>query len=327
MRRFVFFSILFVFLIVGGTLATSHLPPNLLKIIDYNQQATSTFALQISFAIAFIAGILGILSPCILPFLPAYFSYTFKEKRNITQMTLIFFLGFALVFVGMGVIAGFIGERTVQILQTRWVVTIAGLTLLGLGVMTMLGKGFGSLFMFSKRFSQDVPGTFLFGITFALGWTACFGPILSGILAIGALLGNIWYAALLLFFYALGNFVPLFFLSFFYDSLKLGEKKWIRGRMITFHLFGNVFEVHSTSVIAGVLFSLFGLALIIFGNTAIVNTFDVLGTKEYFYLWQNKLMAWEYAQIVGIIALVLFVAVLVYFLYRARKTNERSKLI
>ena len=319
MRRLVFFSFVFIILFVGSAFASNHLPANLLKIIEHNNQATQTFALQISFAIAFVAGVLGVLSPCILPFLPAYFSYTFKEKKNITGMTLIFFFGFALVFVAMGVVAGFVGEQTINALQERWLVTLAGLVLLGLGVMTLLGKGFGSFFSFSTRFSQDISGTFLFGMTFALGWTACLGPILSGILAIGALLGNVWHAALLLFFYALGNLVPLFLLSFFYDSFKIGEKKWIKGRMIIFHLFGREYEVHSTSIIAGVMFIVFGIVLIVFGNTAIVNTLDLLGTKEYFYLLQNKLIVWEYASLLGGVALAMFALVLGYFLWKGRR--------
>ncbi len=104
----------------------SALPSNLQKIIEYNQQNSMDFGVKISFFIAFLAGMLGILSPCFLPLLPAYFSNTFKEKKNITKMTLVFFAGFAAVFVGMGVIAGFIGEQSLSVLQKGWVVVIGG---------------------------------------------------------------------------------------------------------------------------------------------------------------------------------------------------------
>ncbi|MEK6845257.1 MAG: cytochrome c biogenesis protein CcdA, partial [Nanoarchaeota archaeon] len=91
-KIFLIVFLFFLFLIIAApALAQSVLPLGLQKIIAYNQQVTLDFSVKISFLIAFLAGMLGILSPCILPFLPAYFSYTFKEKKNITKMTLVFF--------------------------------------------------------------------------------------------------------------------------------------------------------------------------------------------------------------------------------------------
>ena len=211
-----FLSILLVILVVLtsiSVLAESDVPIGLQKIIDYNNQSTAEFAVKVSFLIAFIAGMLGILSPCILPFLPAYFSYTFKEKKDITKMTLIFFLGFSLVFVSMGIVAGFIGAQVLSVVQSGWLVTLAGIFIVILGIMSLLGKGFSSLIKPNKKFKNDASGTFLFGIFFALGWTACLGPILAGILGIGAIMGNIFYSALLLFFYSLGNFRLQFYVS------------------------------------------------------------------------------------------------------------------
>src|SRR3989338_6076760 len=120
--------ILFVILILlaAAAFAKSDIPIGLQRIIEYNQKSTADFAVKVSFIIAFVAGILGILSPCILPFIPAYFSYTFKEKKNITKMTLVFFMGFSLVFVAMGIVAGFIGSQLLSVLQKGWLVTIAG---------------------------------------------------------------------------------------------------------------------------------------------------------------------------------------------------------
>ena len=93
-----------------ATFVSAEIPIGLQRIIDYNNNITIDFAARASFFIAFVAGMLGMLSPCILPFIPAYFSYTFKEKKNITLMTLVFGSGFSLVFVAMGIIAGFAAE-------------------------------------------------------------------------------------------------------------------------------------------------------------------------------------------------------------------------
>jgi cytochrome c-type biogenesis protein len=276
----------------------------------------------VSFLIAFAAGVLGILSPCILPFLPAYFSYTFKEKKNITLMTLVFFTGFALVFVSMGIVAGLIGEQTLIVLQQRWLVTIAGGVIFLMGGLTFLGKGFGSLIHFDHKFENDVLGVFLMGVAFALGWTACLGPILAGILSMGAILGKVWLAGLLMFFYALGNLVPLFLLSFFYDRFKLSESKLIKGKVIVFNLFGKLREVHSTNLISGLLFMLMGLILVIFGGTGVFNNEDFLGTKSFFYSLQNLLLGWKYANLAGGVALIVFVAGVGYVVWKEIKKKE-----
>jgi len=320
-RAFLFFIVILV--LSASVSAQSELPIGLQKIIEYNNQVTADFAVKISFFIAFIAGMLGILSPCILPFLPAYFSYTFKEKKNITWMTFIFFLGFSLVFVMMGIIVGFIGEQSLAIVQQEWLIALAGVFMIILGLITMRGKKVCSYINLDKKFKGDAPGTFLFGIFFAIGWTACLGPILAGILGMSAILGNVWYSGLLLFFYSLGNFVPLFILSVFYDKFKLSESKFIQGKVLTFTIFGKQFHVHSTNLISGVLFVLIGAVLIIYKGTYIFNSWDIFGTKDYFYSIQRQLMEWQYANVLGIVLLVLFVLVVGGFLWK----NKKKKII
>ncbi len=299
--------------------ATSEVPIGLQKIIEHNKQQTIDFSVKISFFIAFVAGMLGLLSPCLLPFLPAYFSYTFKEKKNITLMTLVFFIGFSIVFVIMGVIAGFVGERSMQVIQSDWLVMTAGLFLILFGIMSLFGKGFSSFIKTNKKFKNDVPGTFLFGVFFALGWTACLGPILAGILGIGALLNNIFYSAILLLFYSLGNLVPLFILSVFYDKFNLSRSKFIKGKMFKFSIDNKEYRVHSTNLIAGILFILIGGFLLIFKGTGPINAYDLFGTRQYFYSLQDKLLVWDYASSFGIVVFISFVLVVGGFLWRSYK--------
>ena len=322
-KKILFLTILLAVIIIFAVsvYAQSDLPIGLQKIIDFNKQSTTDFAVRISFFIAFIAGILGILSPCILPFLPAYFSYTFKEKKNITKMTLVFFLGFSLVFVVMGIIAGFIGSQLLSVVQSDWLVTIAGIFILILGIMSLLGKGFSSLIKPKQKIKNDILGTFLLGVFFAIGWTACLGPILAGILGIGAILGNIFYSALLLFFYSLGNLVPLFILSVFYDKFNLSNSKFIKGRMFSI---GKKFQIHSTNLISGILFILLGIIIIVFKGTSIFNNWDLLGTKQYFYSIQRQLISWDYANVLGIILFILFILVIGMFLWRYKQNKEEK---
>lgn len=315
------FFVFLVFLTIT-VFAQSDLPIGLQRIIEHNQQITAEFAVKISFFIAFLAGILGILSPCILPFLPAYFSYTFKEKKNITKMTLVFFIGFSLVFVAMGIIAGFLGEQSLIVLQKGWLVSFVAIFLIIMGILSFFGKGICTYINPGKKFRNDIPGTFLFGIFFAFGWTACLGPILAGILGIGAILHNIWYSALLMFFYSIGNLVPLFILSVFYDRFNLGESKFIQGRIFSFSVFRKKYYVHSTNLISGIMFLLIGIILLVYKGTAIFNTWDIFGTKSYFYSIQNQLMGWEYANLLGIAIFILFVLVIGSFLIINKSRNR-----
>ena len=318
-RKSIFLIFILVVVLSSFVFAQKEIPIGLQRIIDHNNQVTNDFAMKISFFIAFIAGMLGILSPCLLPFLPAYFSYTFKEKKNITWMTFIFFLGFSLVFVAMGIIAGFVGEQTLLALQTGVVVGIAGVIMIIMGLVVLRGKTVCS--MVDNKCKDDQPGVFLFGITFALGWTACLGPILAGILSMAVLLGNVWYSGLLMSFYALGNMVPLFIISMFYDKFNLAESKFIQGKILSFKLFGRDVHVHSSNLISGVLFILFGLLLLVFRGTAIFNTWDIFGTKDLFYSVQRVLLDWQYANLVGGVVLVVFVLGVGWFLWKNKKKS------
>ena len=332
--RLLLIAMLLLFGIVLASVALAQgdelqLPAGIQKIIEHNNQQASDFAVKISFFIAFAAGMLGILSPCILPFLPAYFSYTFKEKKNITKMTLVFFIGFSLVFVIMGAVAGFIGEQSLAVIQNEWLVMIAGLFLVALGVMSLAGKGFSSFIRFDHRFSNDVPGVFLFGVSFAVGWTACLGPILAGILGIGAILHNALYSAALMLFYSLGNLVPLFILSVFYDKMDLSKSRFIRGKMLSFSILGKKLDVHSTNLISGLLFIVIGLFFVIYKNTAKINTFDIFGTRQYFYSVQNMLIGWKYANAFSAAVFIIFILALGFFLLKKKarvKIGHENKI-
>ena len=306
------FLVASVFLFVFFPVLAQDLPPALQKIKDYNNQATMDFSVKVSFLIAFVAGVLGILSPCILPFLPAYFSFTFKEKKNITLMTFVFFFGFSLTFTVMGLVAGFLGQQSLIFLQSSWLMFIVGSFIVFMGVLSLTGKGFTGFIKKSKSFGNDFFGTFSFGVFFALGWTACLGPILAGILGIGAILGNPLQSSYLLFFYSLGNLVPLFLLSVLYDKINLRNSKWIKGRMLKLRTGNKTFEVHSTNLISALLFIFLGLIIIFFNGTSYFNDKDFFNTKQYFYSIQNWLIDWQYANHLGLFLFVSFLLI-VYF--------------
>lgn len=174
---------------------------------------------EVSFPLAFLAGILSFLSPCVLPLVPAYISLItglsvneLKEQQRMTQAlgkTCAFIAGFSSVFLALGASSSVVGRL---FLQYQDAVRIAGgiLTIIfGLFVIGLLKM---DLLMREKRFHASertgAVGAFLFGISFAAGWTPCIGPILGTILVYAGTQGSAGYGLALLAVYSLGLGVP-----------------------------------------------------------------------------------------------------------------------
>ena len=316
------FFILFLFLIFSiSVFATSHLPIGLLKIEEANNQLALNYLETFSIAIAFLAGIVSIFSPCILPLLPAFFSYTFKERTNITKMTLIFFLGFTISFIFLGIASVTIFKAAFSSLQNNFqlIIRIFGLAMIGLGIMTFIGKGFSGLLL-NKKFKNDSLGTFFYGIMFAFGWSACIGPILSGILLMTSIFNNYFTAIYLMFFYSLGIFLPLFLLSIYFDKSQLLRKKILEKEIEI----GN-FKTHITKFISVILFIIVGLVFLIFGSTAIVNTSNLFGLRENFYNFQDYLVnGGILLNILGGILIIILVILIYYFGFRRKEDGKRE---
>ncbi len=324
---FLFFIILFS--LVSFASAKLSLPKSMERIKQFNRTYFSEFSVKVSFIVAFLAGILGILSPCILPLLPAYFSYTFKEKKNITIMTFIFFLGFSIMFVFLGVLAGILGEQTLNMIQTKTLVRIASLFIFMFGLLSFFGKSF-TLITLKKETKNDVLGVFLFGVLFAISWTGCLGPVLSGILSIGAILGNYVQSGMLLFFYALGNFLPLLALSVFYD--KLDMKRFVKGKEVNLRFFGKEIKINSINSLSGILLMASSVFLFIYGGTRLFNSIDPFSTKMLFYEYQNKILEWQsknvflFKAIGAVVLAAVFSAMIVFFAkknyFKPKKTHK-----
>lgn len=183
---------------------------------------------NISFAGAFIAGLLSFLSPCVLPLIPSYVTYitglsfgdlkaehpSHKVKRQTIIHSLIFIAGFTTVFVLLGASAGYAGnflQAHKDILRKVGGVLIV---LFGIHVTGIVDIGIllGEKRLTIHRKPAGYLGSFLVGLAFAAGWTPCVGPILGSILAVALTEAKVYHGMALLLVYSLGLGTP-FFLS------------------------------------------------------------------------------------------------------------------
>ncbi len=185
-------------------------------------------AANITYWIAFTAGILSFVSPCVLPLIPSYLTYitglsfkqldeehpTAKVRMTVLLHSICFIIGFSVVFVLLGAIAGIASSKFQSHLREglEWVEKIGGLLIFLFGVhMTGLFH-FGVLLGEKRVQLHEKPsgyfGTFIVGLAFAAGWTPCIGPILASILMIAATSGQIGEGIGLLSAYSIGLGVP-----------------------------------------------------------------------------------------------------------------------
>lgn len=189
---------------------------------------------EISVFIAFSAGVLSFISPCVLPLIPSYLTYitgvSFKELTEVkgkaklrwaTMLhSLLFIMGFSVVFILMGASASYLGQVLIE--YQTWIMRGGGVLIILLGIH-FTGIINIPFLQMEKRFElRKKPlghlGSFLVGVVFAAGWTPCIGPILSTILIYASTSKSFTTGILLLTFYSLGLGIPFFLSSLAFNS-------------------------------------------------------------------------------------------------------------
>tara|TARA_B000000532_G_scaffold215829_1_gene187702 strand:+ start:191 stop:904 length:714 start_codon:yes stop_codon:yes gene_type:complete len=184
--------------------------------------------------LAFGAGFISFLTPCVLPIIPGYISYITGKKleemeinrRLILTKTIIFSLGFSSVFVSLGIAASFIGNVLLFFsnelrIFAGLIIIFFSLQLLGILNLNFLNK---ERRIETKSFKDNYIFPYVVGAAFAFGWTPCIGPVLGSIIALSASEATINKGALLLSFYSFGLAIP-FILSGYYINIFLNTKK------------------------------------------------------------------------------------------------------
>jgi len=172
---------------------------------------------MIEFFVAFGAGLISFLSPCVLPLIPGYISFIsgaslneLLENKKINVFPLILFtLGFSFVFIMFGAAASYLGQVLLQNSQTLRI--IAGLVII-IFSLQLIGIINISFLNFEKKIytkkNNNIWFSFVIGMAFGFGWTPCIGPILGSILALASTEETIFKAITLLSFYSLGLAIP-----------------------------------------------------------------------------------------------------------------------
>lgn len=223
---------------------------------------------NISFGVAFAAGVFSFLSPCVLPLIPGYISFlsgmSLEELKQGADrkklalkagLTSVFFvLGFSVIFVSLGASASLVGKLLIEhmgifVKAAGIIIVILGLHLTGIFNIPWLNY---QKSVKVNKFSPGPWGALLIGMAFGFGWTPCVGPLLAAILALAATQDTMLRGMALLFVYSMGLGIP-----FVATGFGVGAFMKFLERYKRFIRFGEI--------IAGVLLVIIG-TLIFFGN-------------------------------------------------------------
>ena len=210
--------------------------------------------------VAFLAGVLSFLSPCVLPVVPSYLSYVtgisgvaeMRERRHLALLHAgLFVVGFTLIFLALGATATALG-RLLNTYQ-QWLERVGGLLIVVFGLYCVGALRIGFLAREVRYDLGDKPlgylGSVLAGLAFGAGWTPCIGPILGSILLYSSSRADFGQGIVLLLAYSAGLAVPFLFAAW--------ALEWFLGWMKRFRKYVGWVER-----LAGVLLIAFGLLLL-----------------------------------------------------------------
>jgi len=185
--------------------------------------------------IAFGAGLISFLSPCVLPLIPGYISFIsgqslkkILDSKKINFFPLILFcFGFSTVFIILGASASFLGQVLLQNSEILRILAGIVIIIFSLQLIGIINIRFLNL---EKRFdakrSENILFPYLIGLAFGFGWTPCIGPILGSILALASIEETLFRAVILLSFYSLGLAIPFILAGYLTQKFLIFSKNF-----------------------------------------------------------------------------------------------------
>ena len=190
---------------------------------------------MIEIFIAFGAGFISFLSPCVLPLIPGYISFISGQSLNEILVSkkinffplILFCFGFSTVFIILGASASFLGQTLLQNSEILRIVAGIVIIIFSLQLLGIINISFLNLEkrLDSKR-SEYILFPYLIGLAFGFGWTPCIGPILGSILALASIEETLFRAVTLLSFYSLGLAIPFILAGYLTQKFLIFSKNF-----------------------------------------------------------------------------------------------------
>lgn len=218
-----------------------------------------------SVLVAFIGGVLALAAPCCVTYLlPAYLASVYRAQRAVLAMTFVFAAGIAVVLLplvlGVAFLADLLGEFHKELFL------IGGLFLVFLGVWSLAGRNLTLPVRLTPNGNYSVPSVFGLGV-FSGAASSCCAPVLAGVLTLSAVSSSLPQAIMIGGAYILGMVAPLLVLAYFWDRLPLANHPVVRGRRLDLRAWRLRLSLHSSNLLAGIMFVAMGTLIIVLGLT------------------------------------------------------------
>ena len=211
--------------------------------------------------VAFSAGFISFLSPCVLPLIPGYISYIsgqaldkiIKDNKSVLLKTIFFSIGFSIVFISFGITASFIGKLLISYsnqlrIIAGIIIILFSLQFIGLINLKILNS---ETRFFTKNYNDNLIFPIIVGVAFGFGWTPCIGPVLGSILALAAIEENISKGILLLSFYSLGLAIPFIISGILIDKFLFFSKSFRKYISIITKVGGAILLLTGIAILTG----------------------------------------------------------------------------
>lgn len=227
--------------------------------------------------VAFVGGLLALLSPCSALLLPAFFAYAFASPARLVLRTGIFYLGLLTLFVPLGLGVGALGSIFLE--RRAEVTLVVGLLLIAIGLYQLIVGGFeipGAGRLPARISGESAAATYTLGLVYGIGGF-CSGPILGGVLTLAGSAGGAVPGALLLMVFAAGMAFPLLLLALTWNRIGNRGRGVLRGRVVRI----GPIERHVSTLASSLLFIGLGIAFIVFqGSNALSGLYAALGASD-----------------------------------------------